>query len=74
VASGKKQESESEVILFLKHHAMKTYGEVEIKLHAFLSSALYGGERSTSRSGVVVKTSWPEIKPGHVDRNQLLTD
>jgi hypothetical protein len=30
---------------------MKTYGEVEVYLHAFLSSALDGGEWSASRPG-----------------------
>jgi len=28
---------------------MKTYGKVEVQLHAFFISALDGGERSTSR-------------------------
>jgi len=28
----------------LKHRAMKTYGEMEVQLHAFLTSALGGGE------------------------------
>jgi hypothetical protein len=33
-----------------KHHAMKTYWEVELQLHAFLTSALEGGgEWSASR-------------------------
>jgi hypothetical protein len=34
-----------------KHHAMKTYWGVEVKLHAFLNSALDGGEWSASRLG-----------------------
>jgi hypothetical protein len=32
-----------------KHHAMKTYWGMEVKLHAFLTSALDGGEWSASR-------------------------
>jgi hypothetical protein len=35
-----------------KHHAMKTYLGVEVKLHAFLTSALDAGERSASRPGL----------------------
>jgi hypothetical protein len=31
-----------------RHHAIKTYWEVEVYLHAFLTSALDGGEWSTS--------------------------
>jgi hypothetical protein len=34
-----------------KHHAMKTYWGVEVQLHAFLTSALDGGEWSASRPG-----------------------
>jgi hypothetical protein len=34
-----------------KHHAMKTYEEMEVYLHAFLTSALDGCEWSASRPG-----------------------
>jgi hypothetical protein len=34
-----------------QHHAMKTYWGVELQLHAFLTSALGGGEWSDSRPG-----------------------
>jgi hypothetical protein len=34
-----------------KHHAMKTCEGMEVKLRAFLSSAVDGGEWSVSRSG-----------------------
>jgi len=34
-----------------KHHAMKTYGGVELWLYAFITSALDGGEWSSSRPG-----------------------
>ena len=35
----------------IKYHIMKTYGAMEIQLHAFLTSALYGGEQSVSHLG-----------------------
>jgi hypothetical protein len=42
----------SQLSLYLtKHHAMKTYWGVEVYLHAFLTSALDGGEWSASRPG-----------------------
>jgi hypothetical protein len=34
-----------------KHHAMKTYWRSAVWLHAFLTSALDGGEWSASRQG-----------------------
>jgi hypothetical protein len=34
-----------------KHHVIKTYGGVAIKLHYLLTSALGGGEWSASRPG-----------------------
>jgi len=34
-----------------KHHAMKTYWGMEVKLHTFLTVALEGGEWSASRPG-----------------------
>jgi len=34
-----------------KHHAMKMQWGVEVQLHAFLSSAIDGGEWSASRPG-----------------------
>lgn len=32
------------VVPMLKHHAIKSYGALEVNLQAFLSSALDGGE------------------------------
>jgi hypothetical protein len=34
-----------------KHHAVKTYWEVEVYIHTFLTSSLDGGEWSASRPG-----------------------
>jgi len=34
-----------------KHHAMKTYGGLELELHAFSTSELDVGESSDSRFG-----------------------
>jgi hypothetical protein len=34
-----------------KHHSIKTYGEVEVQLYAFFTSALDGGEWLASRPG-----------------------
>jgi hypothetical protein len=40
---------------------MKLYGEVELQLHTFLTSALHEGERSASRHG---RFNHTEIAPG----------
>jgi len=37
--------------MFIKHHAMKAYTEVEALLHAYLTSALDGDEWSSSWPG-----------------------
>jgi hypothetical protein len=43
---------QGEFVLYLtKHHAIKTYGEVELQLHAFLASVLDEGEWSATRTG-----------------------
>lgn len=34
----------------MKHYAMKTYGEIEVKFHSFFTMVLYGDEWTTSRS------------------------
>jgi len=39
-----------------KHNSMKTCDRMELQLHAFLTSALSGGEWSASRSGIFVST------------------
>jgi hypothetical protein len=33
------------VVTVFKYHAMKAYGGVDVYLHAFLTSAINGGER-----------------------------
>jgi hypothetical protein len=38
-------------VLKTKHYAVKTYGGVDVQIHVFLTSALIGGEWSTSRPG-----------------------
>jgi hypothetical protein len=38
-------------LCLIKHHVMKTYWGVEVYLHAFLNSALHGGELPASRTG-----------------------
>jgi len=43
----------------VKHHVMKTCGRVEVQLHAFLTSALYGGEWSASRRGRFTPSCYP---------------
>jgi hypothetical protein len=40
-----------------KHHTMKTYCGVEVQIHAFLTSALDGGE-------------WSASQPGHFNRRE----
>jgi hypothetical protein len=42
-----------------KHDAMKGYGGVDVETHAFLTSALVGGELSASRPGpFTAATHW----------------
>jgi hypothetical protein len=48
-------------LCFTKHHAMKAYWEVEVQLHAFLTSALDGAEWSASRPG---RFTLRELGPG----------
>jgi hypothetical protein len=38
-------------LVLIKHHAMKTYGSVEVQLHSFFSSALDRGEWLASLPG-----------------------
>jgi hypothetical protein len=44
-----------------KYYAMKTYGEVEVRLHVFLTSALDGGEWITSRPGRLTPVKEPPV-------------
>jgi hypothetical protein len=49
---------------------MKAYGEVDVEIHIFLTSALVGGERSASRPGRFT----PEERPSVISyRNNNLT-
>jgi hypothetical protein len=54
----------------IKYHAMKTYMEMEVHLHPFLTSALYEDEWSASGSGRFIleetvlhikKQSWEQL-------------
>jgi len=45
-----KYHAKQNILCLTKHHAM-TYGVAKVYLHAFLTSALNGGECSASRSG-----------------------
>jgi hypothetical protein len=54
-----------------KHHVMKTYWGVEVYLHAFLISALDGGEWSASHSGRLTPR---ERAPGNTDLYYLKAD
>jgi hypothetical protein len=42
---------DTKVVPVIMYHTMKTYGRVELKIHAFLTSALDGDERSSPYSG-----------------------
>jgi hypothetical protein len=44
----------------INHRAMKTYGGVAVQLHAFLTSALRGGEWSVSRPGRFTSRKEPQ--------------
>jgi hypothetical protein len=39
------------IFIIIMYHAMKTYGKVEVQFHAFLTSAMDGGEQSDSLPG-----------------------
>jgi hypothetical protein len=64
--------------LLIKHHAMKTYGGVDVQTHVFLTSALVGGEWSASRSGRFIPAShwigvWVGLIAGLMTWRQFLT-
>jgi hypothetical protein len=56
------KQDKKETFPVTNYHAMKTYGEREIYLHTFYTSALDGGEWSVSRSGHVTPR---EAAPTH---------
>jgi hypothetical protein len=43
------------VLNLIKYYAMKAYGGVDVWIHIFLTSALVGGEWSTSRPNTPVQ-------------------
>jgi len=59
-------------IPMLKHHAVKTYGAVEVKFHAFLTSVLGGGEWYASSTKRNIPTPARNYTPHCPDRNQFL--
>jgi hypothetical protein len=44
---------------FTKYYAMRTCGDMEVQLHAFLKAELYGSEWSASRSGHFIRGESP---------------
>ena len=52
--------------VYINVHAINTYVETEIQLHAFLTSALDGGKQSTLRSGCFNLRKEP---PQHIDQD-----
>jgi hypothetical protein len=51
-------------LCLIKHHAMKMYGRVKIKLHALLTTALDGREWSASRLVPLPPGKGPHEPPG----------
>jgi hypothetical protein len=45
-------------LCLIKHYAMKAYGEMDVWIHIFLTSALVGGEWSPSRPGRFTAREW----------------